>query len=237
MQDGGLYFVRHQRILAATESMFETFPAVWGVGVADVPPATISIRTAGRLIPVEGSQLIWIAPNSLFQWVMHRPFELKWESVLYRDACPKNLPTGACLFSVPVEQWPYSRTEIVNLLSAERPKISLEKMEVYNSTALRLKRLMAKEFMLNKDVRDYAQQLGVHRDVLTRYFKKCYDLTPIAYRNQLRLWASMLKLLFDSSKVVDVASENGFQNLKNFNQQFLRYSSISPSKLKARKGN
>lgn len=200
--------------------------------MADIPPRSLSVVSRGQLYPLEGSCAVLLPPFSLINWRFLRPFELQWKALIYRSPYPTDFPQQACFFKLPTEERPHNLTELNKILRQERPLTRIDKIEELNPLATKLKRAIDLHFTEDKSLKEYAADLHISSDVLTRYFKNCYSLTPIEYRKQLRLLWSMMRLLFDSVDVTEVSSEAGYRNLKNFNKQFAKHIAVKPSLLK-----
>lgn len=74
-----------------------------------------------------------------------------------------------------------------------------------------------------------AHALGFNLAVIDRAFKSYFDLSPISYRNRMRVLDAAHRLLLGQNSVTDVALEVGFGGLANFNKQFKKFMKVPPS--------
>jgi AraC-like DNA-binding protein len=232
LKDGGLYIERLQTF-EKSGTIFDTFPNIWGLYlIGEIPPNLLSLRTQGKLVEIQGPAAVFVRPFSLVEWVIHKPFQVPWQAICYRTPPPESAPQEATLFQLNPSDQPYSLGQISDMFRQKKVGISVEKIEEYNILAVRLKKHLEQNLTSEKAIPEYACELGINSSTLTRYFKKCFGLAPLQYRNQMRLFSSLISLILDSKDVIEVSNEAGFLNLRNFNKQFLNYTQLQPSKMK-----
>ncbi|EPC03453.1 hypothetical protein L861_18110 [Litchfieldella anticariensis FP35 = DSM 16096] len=77
-------------------------------------------------------------------------------------------------------------------------------------------------------IEDLAQRLGYSSSQIRRNFKRCFGLSPSAYRDQLRLERAVQLLGHTYFSIYEIASQCGYQNHSAFSRAFLRRYHISP---------
>lgn len=83
-------------------------------------------------------------------------------------------------------------------------------------------------------VSDLAEELGVHRSQLARWFKKQTGMTITEYIRQLRIKESA-RLLRETDKPISVvAMECGFSDQSHFTRAFRTETSLTPSRFRNR---
>ncbi|WP_170578310.1 AraC family transcriptional regulator [Ruegeria arenilitoris] len=81
---------------------------------------------------------------------------------------------------------------------------------------------------------DLAEIAGLSRSAFSRTFSQHTGLTFVKYVNRLRINLACSILLSDEGmKIADVCFASGFNNLSNFNRQFVESKGMSPSKFRA----
>ena len=81
-----------------------------------------------------------------------------------------------------------------------------------------------------QDVADVAEMNTLK---FTRFFRKHTGMSFIHYVNQERIALACELLMQTDLKVTEICYRTGFNNLSNFNRQFLAYKQMSPSKFRA----
>ncbi len=76
---------------------------------------------------------------------------------------------------------------------------------------------------------DLAVLSGYSRSAFCRAFQRHTGLNFVTYVNSLRIARACELLTGDGHRIVDICFEVGFNNLSNFNRQFLAQKSMSPS--------
>lgn len=82
---------------------------------------------------------------------------------------------------------------------------------------------------------DLSKKLKTSPSVLSRYFKRCFGATPIALLNQMRVMNSLGDLLWDDKKVLDIAMDSGYSNVRVYNEQFSKIVGNPPSELQKKR--
>jgi len=89
------------------------------------------------------------------------------------------------------------------------------------------------EFM-NADSRVIPSQEMVARharlspQAFSRFFKRGIGKTYVQYRNELRVGRACRLLLDTEESIIQIAGQSGFNNLSNFNEQFLAIKGVTP---------
>jgi AraC-like DNA-binding protein len=80
---------------------------------------------------------------------------------------------------------------------------------------------------------DLAAIAGMNRTTLSRTFRKHTGFSFVQYVSRLRInLACQLLMSEDGIKVADVCFASGFNNLSNFNRQFVKQKSMTPSRFR-----
>jgi AraC-like DNA-binding protein len=80
---------------------------------------------------------------------------------------------------------------------------------------------------------DVAELAGMSVSTFTRFFRKHTGCTFVQYQNRLRINEACELLMCSTLSVTDICYRVGFNNLSNFNRQFLSSKSMPPSKFRA----
>jgi AraC-like DNA-binding protein len=80
---------------------------------------------------------------------------------------------------------------------------------------------------------DVAELSGMSVSSFTRFFKRHTGCTFVQYQNRLRLNEACELLMCSDLSVTDVCYRVGFNNVSNFNRQFLAQKGMPPSKFRA----
>lgn len=119
-----------------------------------------------------------------------------------------------------------------------RAAISLQQFlyNIFNTTIIPsngknldiVNRYIIEHYCSDIDVQTLADIYGTSVSYLCREFKNHYDITPIAYVNQLRMEKARRLLITTSKKVQDIAVECGFINSDYFCSTFKKYEHCTP---------
>jgi len=131
-----------------------------------------------------------------------------------------------------MDEAPRSEMEVIHLIQSHTDRFNLEKNENGNPVALKLKRILQNEFCLKKSFATYADQIGISHEVMTRYFRSCYGLSPHEFRNKMRLLQAVFDLTLKSRPIAETLRAVGFEDQSHFNEQFKKLIRTVPSNLR-----
>ncbi|WP_052384187.1 helix-turn-helix transcriptional regulator [Litchfieldella xinjiangensis] len=77
-------------------------------------------------------------------------------------------------------------------------------------------------------IEELAERLGYSASQIRRNFKRCFGLSPSAYRDKLRLDQATLLLSYTPLNINDIAFKCGYRNHSAFSRAFLRHHNVSP---------
>ena len=78
------------------------------------------------------------------------------------------------------------------------------------------------------ELSEIARLLRTTHSNMTKAFTGTYGITPISYRNRLRIMESLWNILTSDVPMVENALNVGFRDLSRFNKQFKSHISTSP---------
>jgi AraC-like DNA-binding protein len=93
----------------------------------------------------------------------------------------------------------------------------------------RTKQVIDERFHQGDSIKEMLSRLSASPTVLSRHFKRVYGLTPVAYRNKLRVMRSLWLLLSEDYSSINAGHASGFHNLSAFYRQFKRVNKSHPS--------
>ena len=228
--DGLIWFERDHNH-AVAHSQIDVFGQFWSLAVLK-PHQKVGIRRRGHVIERDGPTACFIPPFSIVEWHLNSG-PLKFNVYMGRGPLPIDMPQSAFSFLWTLEAAPTTIPEIFSLVRQATQTVLIGKEEGCSAVATRTKKLIDETFNEDLSISDIGKQLGYSNPSMTRAFRKCYGLPPIAYRNKLRIFESMFVMAANGRSVMATASEVGFKDLSRFNKNFRRQIRAVPSKFRA----
>lgn len=111
------------------------------------------------------------------------------------------------------------------LLAYDCNELGNHKDDVVNKVYLYLKANMHNEIRLN----DIAEFVNYCPNTLCNYFKKSTGKTIFNYLNEIRIQHSWKLLAHTDKNIVEIAYESGYNSISHFNEQFVKYSGVTPT--------
>lgn len=153
-----------------------------------------------------------------------------------------NLPLAGLILQT-ADEPPVSR--IINLLKILEDFLAVEKdylsseifeYELKESGFKRLNRVLNYTFSRaseNITVDEIAAQANLSKSQFSRFFKERTGKTFISFLNEVRIENACTQLLNTRESIEKISYDNGFQNISNFNRQFKKVKSLTPSQFRA----
>lgn len=205
----------------------DVFPYYWSVAVSDLRPGQLKIRAGSQLMELSGLWAAFIPAFSIVEWQM-QPGEFRFEAFLSQEPLPAQAPSRPCLFPLD-DTRPNSIHDLMDLLSQVKDIRPFGKCLSPPPQALSTKSFLDTHFQVDISISEIANQLDISHAAMTRNFKKSFGMSPIAYRNKLRVYHSVADMLTRSEKVYRAGLSSGFSDISRFYSQFRKYIGATPS--------
>lgn len=223
------FFSRSQQY-GFDHSDVDVYGGFWSFVFAKIPAQGLRIRTCGEEQEISGTVGILIPPDSVVHWQMLVP-HLDWFAYCSNLAELSSLPGRLAVYSL--NELPENVTPLwIKTLAQTQQPVWCARQSSANIYAKKLKAALDRDYQDNTSLDEYAQNLGLSKEWLIRYFKQAYDITPIDYRNKKRLLQAFFELHTSSQKIIDLSTSLGFNDLKHFNSLFKKILQVTPSQLR-----
>ena len=225
--DHEMFFDRKQEY-AKDYTVLDVYGSYWSFFFADIPEQGVCISQGKSSLVVQGRVGMLVPPGSVVEWKINCP-QLHWFAYSNNKSYPATFPKALTVFELNDIPKMISPDWIKNLIETSKPLSTIQNTE-YNPYAKKFKAILDEEYKQNKSLAEYADQLGISKEWLIKYFKKSYGVTPVDYRNRKRIMEAIFLLHVEDEKIVDLSQSVGFNDLKHFNQLFKKAITLPPSK-------
>jgi len=217
--------VRHETI----DHDIDVFGSYWVMSWGDVRPGLIHARRDGKLIPVQGRLITFLPPFSIVEWEI-RPGAFQFHTLFSYAALPDGTPREPVTWFNENAEEPVDSRSAIRMLKKATGLVPIGTSSRPSAVALRVKKWLEKHYRGRASIAEAARALNVSHTVMGRLFKQAYGLSPVAYRNKLRISDSIRLMLFEKQKVSSAAYEVGFADLSRYNRLFRRQMKTNPNK-------
>jgi AraC-like DNA-binding protein len=137
--------------------------------------------------------------------------------------------TESMIFDLEGRPLPRTDKELVAIVCEPRPYASIEIASGVSPLSEKAKTCIVQTYRDGGSIAGIASGLGVSQAHLTRQFKRDFGLTPLKYRNHLRVSEALRRLLL-GERVLDVGYAVGFNDTGRFYKDFRKVTGTSPGK-------
>lgn len=198
----------------------------WAIGFGHFKSNVLGAKRKNELIPIEGLGGLLMPPSSIVEWHINAG-HFKWCGYFPFVDYPEAFPKEASCFD-----WngklPKSIDEIFELVLSVDQFTNISKEEKSSAVAYNVRDYISKDCNAELSIKEVADHFGYSHAVMTRQFKKCFGITPIQFRNTLRVFDAMMNMIKENTSVLDAAYSSGFSDLSSFYRKFKRHINAAP---------
>lgn len=152
-------------------------------------------------------------------------YGLKTTGIFCRPSCKSKSPRREnVLFFDTAEQ-----ASIAGLRPCKRCRPDLLEFEPQKEIANQIKHIYEQCYFDRKRLKNELAALGLNRNRIAQLFKQEYNMTEIAFLNQIRIREAKRLLLDTQDTILQVALQSGFDSSSNFYSQFQKIVGMSPN--------
>jgi len=203
---------------------------IWMLLTAELPhPATFRTRHQRKEQWHSGDCSMLIPRGSILD-MQFLPARYAYRIYVGTSPLPESAPKqGMMATSIPAGPM-HSLDEVLNFIGAQEWNIPIESIQETSSIARRTKEILDKEHLtIFLSVSSIAKRLNASREVVSRYFRKAYGLSPQKYLLQVRISAALKNRFFHDLPAVETGQKAGFRHTSQFFRHFRRLTGSSPS--------
>lgn len=221
-----MLFMSRKQSYYKNQKQIEAYGEFWMIAFANLKPGQVSIRNGKKLIPLVGPCGILISSNSIIEFQFQET-EINWFSVSsFKKELPSEFEKKVILFP-----WDKKIPEKFDALFDSIKKIT-NKMEIEmqchsSAVALKTKYFIDQNYSDLLLISHLAEKLKYSRSVMTREFTKAYGISPVEYRQKVRIYRA-IRVLSSGASVMTALSESGFSSMTQFFYQFKKHIGTQP---------
>ncbi|MBN8536433.1 MAG: AraC family transcriptional regulator [Deltaproteobacteria bacterium] len=201
----------------------------WSLGYGDFPENSLYFWSNKKWNEVKGQILLYLSPFSIIKWKI-RKGNLKWIYLLSQTNLEKATQIESKIISpfqshfLPLIKSSSSLLAFIEKQHGIHPNLKSE-----SHVEGLLRKTIQKRFMISENIKSLVKE-NYNYSYVSRQFKKSYDISPVKYRNQLRLIQASHELLFSDESILEIANKIGLTDSKFFYNQFKTILGTNPSK-------
>jgi AraC-like DNA-binding protein len=142
---------------------------------------------------------------------------------------PADWLTESMIFDLEPSPLPRTYKELIAVVCEPRSYTSIETASGVSTLSGKVKAGIVQTYRDGGSIAGIASKLGVSQAHLTRQFKRDFGLTPLKYRNHLRVNEAVRRLSL-GEKILDVGYAVGFNDTARFYKDFRKVTGTSPGK-------
>ena len=230
---GGAVWITESRSVAVSERGVLVMGPTWILECIKLESGTCSFVRDGRRVTNGSGHFGVFLPA--FAVVEASYAEMLWSWVGFSAPGPPPAPwlSAPLMFDLDAREFPDSPAALLNLVAEPRCHQALERVSRPSPISRGAKMALDTTYRDPVSIAAIAQGLGVSHAHLTRRFKRDYGVSPVRYRQQVRIMDANERL-FRGEPIVSVAFDVGYQDLSGLYRGFREMCHISPGEIKKR---
>jgi AraC-like DNA-binding protein len=147
---------------------------------------------------------------------------------------PATLPGEPVVFRPRRWRIPSSLEEAFRFVEESGDFVSVNRAPAPSPFSERIKVAIDKTFMTGQTLSAMAKTFRIAPATISRYFKRDYGISPVQYRQQVRIMDSIARLL-RGEEIKDVFQEVGFADMSRFYKQFRALVCVPPGRYRPKR--
>lgn len=227
-----MQFMERTHSFSSLTDEFDVFPQSWFLFFPKQVDNLIQIKTIFGNSDIHEQSAIFLPPLHIIRWKI-LPGDIKWYAYRGESILPQELMQNAFMFNF--HEIPMFKTslEVQNFIHKNKDSSIVLPSELTGSkVARKIKELLDKDIedFDNKSIYEITNPLGLKPNSISQIFKKCYGVSPIEYKNRLKLNKALKKIWLEASAdLTSICYEVGFDDYSAFYRNFLKWLKVEPS--------
>ncbi|MBK7892648.1 MAG: helix-turn-helix transcriptional regulator [Bdellovibrionales bacterium] len=210
----------------------------WTFAVADLGVDQVSVRTSnGETKSLVGPTAIFLPRFSVIEFLLKQG-TVHWCYLLSTGPAPVPTSSGPSVFTLPhldraMELIKGPSAQLMAWIHTQgNSGVPIEKNSYPHVVSLRVKQLIDQRFREAQDLSPIFTELGFSSSAASRLFKRTYGLSPVQYRNQLRVMQAGTDLIFGAESVEKAHLGVGLEDPSYFYQRFREHMNTTPARFR-----
>lgn len=220
--------IHMKRVLAREPGLdkVDIFGSYWVFMAAEIPEGALKVWDGETYRDVSGRCGAFFPAFSVSRWRLTTG-TVDFEAIISKEPLPSYQPKLPSLF-YNLRKMPQSVEDVFSIFSYSSP-MPLDLDSFATPAARKARAMINTMFHEELPIGHISRVLKVPHASLTRTFQRAYGITPVGYRNQLRVFEATMMLLSDSKQpITSVSQDVGFRDLSRFNKQFKKINEATP---------
>lgn len=213
----------HQAITRKTD----IYSDYWMLYIFDLPRGHLKMRHGRTLIDIVGPRAVFVPPFSPVEWHFAAGWA-NWTAYYSHAPVARHFPAQPVSFAWDRHKMPAGYQDIADLFASDLALQPVGVIENESAAALRGRLFLNRFFAEQIDIADLAKDLKISYSTMVTAFRSCYGISPLAYRNHLRVFEA-LKLIGQGRSATDACFASGFADYSRFYRNFTTVMENKPS--------
>lgn len=222
-----LDFVERSQYRSVPVVEWDVYPSYYTIYKFTKLEFPIVVQCDGQIHKLGTNQVLIIPPKKLVKWIYPKGL-MEWLCYCILSNDINDLPQTCCIFPYDDHFVAESYSALLDIVRTGINSRSILLASKPCSMTTKLSQFLNKNFSYNLSIMDIYQDLRLPSSSANFYFKKAYGLSPLQYRQKMRVFES-LKLITHGYKMLEVSKLMGFEDYSCFYKQFVSTLGVSPT--------
>jgi AraC-like DNA-binding protein len=201
------------------KTVIDAFGPTWLIVWIIKSDGPVFIRNKNIFQRIHENQIVFVPPFSIIEWLMPKGIT-HWKAFVPTYTLPISAPKTPRAYEGYGElDLKDNLKDLIIFLFSAKCSFEIVEQRFRSKLAIKIKTFIDANYKFDFRIQDLARELNISRVVLSRCFQNCYRISPLQYRQRIRIFDTM-KQMNTGVKITEALFESGFSGVSEFNRQF-----------------
>ncbi|MCB1559371.1 MAG: helix-turn-helix transcriptional regulator [Alphaproteobacteria bacterium] len=231
--DDGLDFIEREQFQASSSQMLDIYPGFWMLYLFDLPAGQMYLQSGKKMLSIAGPKALYVPPYSLIDQKFSSGLS-QWQAYsCFREPEPY-FPKQPVCFPWDKNWRIFDFSDIASIFKKDLNFVPVGRGGISSSIVDKACHAIRENYKESLTLNQIAKEINVSHFSMTHAFSLEMGLSPISYRNRIRVFDSLRRISLGES-VTQACYMSGFSDYSRFYRNFNQVLNVSPSDF-ARRG-
>lgn len=215
------------------QNIIDVHADYWSLGLFQFSEEAEAIVGKNKSLKFSGVGALYLPRFAIVEWMIHAP-NMNWIYFITRQKTEiEDLKVPTVFMNIDIhevhEVMARSEEAVTEWILNQENGKNIERQFVDHLVPQQLKSSIDRQFRQQKAIKEIQEELRFSPSYSSRIFKQAYGLSPVEYRNRLRVMQVSVDLLFKQQTIEQSQHSVGIEDSSFFHKKFKQHLNARPS--------